>query len=276
MKKKISLLLGLAMIFTIFLTACGGNETGGEPGNDTGQLTVEDIVDKGKLIVGTNADYPPFQFHAIVDGKDEIVGFDIDLGKYIAEELGVEIELNDMEFNNLLGALDTGMVDIVIAAMNPSPERDANFTDVYYEVNLGVLVHKDNPSGITSIEDLAGKSIGVQIGTVQEEIAKTDFEGAEVVSLGINSDVMMNLKTKKIDCAIMESPVARAYAAVNDDIAYVEGIAIDSGTDGVAIAVKTGNDELTEKLNEIIADVIEQGLIEKWVKESEELSSQVL
>ena len=86
----------------------------------------------------------------------------------------------------------------------------------------------------------------------------------------------MNLKTKKVDCIIMESPVAKSYAQANDDIMVAEGIDIDSGTDGVAIAVKTGNDELTEKLNEIIADMISQGLIEKWFVEAEELSNEAL
>lgn len=300
MKKKLSLLLVVVLMFSIVLTACGdskGNDANGGNGSDvvdggnevednedennedenngTDQLTVQDIMDSGKLVLGTSADYPPFEFHALIDGKDEIVGFDIEIAKYIAEELGVELDIRDMEFDKLLGGLSTGMLDIVIAGMNPDPEREANFTDIYYEANLSVLITKDN-SEITAIEDLEGKSIGVQIGTVQEDIAKNDIKDSDVKSLGTNPDIIMNLKTNKIDCAIMETPVAESFAKVNDDIMLVEGLIIDSGTGGVSIAVKQGNDELTEKLNEILSEAKSQGLIEKWFIEANELIEQSL
>ncbi|NLN14558.1 MAG: transporter substrate-binding domain-containing protein [Tissierellia bacterium] len=287
MKKKISLLLALIMVFSVILTACGSNDANvgdtSDKGNGTqvenggnGQLTVQDIKDKGTIVLGTSADYPPFEFHAMINGKDEIVGFDIELAKYIADELGVELEIRDMDFDKLLGALATGMVDMVIAGMNPDPEREANFTDIYYEANLAVLIHKDNADKITKMEDLEGKSIGVQIGTIQEEVAKEEIKDAEVKSLGTNPDIVMNLMTNKIDCAIMETPVAESYAQVNEDIIVVEGLNFDIDSGGVAIAVKKGNDELTEKLNEIIAAAKEEGLLEKWFVEANELVNESL
>ena len=101
--------------------------------------TLEGIKNKGKIVLGTSADYPPFESHAMIDGKDEIVGFDIEIAKYIAEELGVELEIKDMDFDKLLGGLSTGMLDIVIAGMNPDPEREkeANFT--IFTMNLPIL-----------------------------------------------------------------------------------------------------------------------------------------
>lgn len=200
------------------------------------------------------------------------MGFDVEIAKYIAKELGVELEIRDMDFGSLLGALGTGMVDMVIAGMNPDPERDANFTDIYYEANLAVLVTKENPNNITKFEDLDDRKIGVQIGTTQEEIAQKSVNAKEVLSLDKNPDIVMNLKTNKIDCAIMETPVAEAFAKANDDLMLVEGLEIDSGTDGVAIAVKTGNDELTQKLNEILAEIKSKGLIEEWFTKADELS----
>lgn len=271
MKKKISLVLAVIMLFSIIVTGCGKDESNGKAENNE----LEKIIDNKKIVLGTNADYPPFEFHAIIDGKDEIVGFDIEIAKYIADELGVELEIKDMEFDKLLGGLSTGMLDFVIAAMNPDPEREANFTDVYYEANLSVLVTKDSTSEITTIEDLDGKSIGVQIGTTQEGIAQTDIKDADVKSLGTNPDIVMNLKTKKIDCAIMETPVAKSFAKVNDDLIIVDDLIIDSGTDGVAIAVKKGNDQLTEKLNEILAKIKSEGLMEKWFIEANELSDEI-
>ena len=180
-----------------------------------------------------------------------------------------------MEFDKLLGGLSTGMLDIVIAAMNPDPGRAANFTDIYYEANLAVLVAKDNTE-ITTVEDLDGKSIGVQIGTTQEDVARETINDADVKALGNNGDIIMNLKTNKIDAAIIEAPVAASYVSVNDDIMIVEGFELDSGSDGVAIAVKEGDDELTELLNEMLADMKEQGLIEKWFVEANEMVSNAL
>lgn len=278
MKKKISLLMVLILVLSSLLVACGKNNEGtanaAEKENTTEveSYTLEGIKKKGKIIVGTSADYPPFETHALVDGEDQIVGFDIEIAKYIADELGVELELVDMDFDKLLGGLETGMLDMVIAGMNPTPEREkeANFTDIYFETTLSVLIHKDSASEITSPEDLKGKSIGVQIGTTQEKVAKT-IENAEVLSLNLNADIVMNLKTKKIDCAVMEKVVAESFAKANDDLMVVEGITLDSGAEGVAIAVKKGNDELTEKLNEILADAKAKGLIDKWFVEANEL-----
>ncbi|HLS53443.1 MAG TPA: transporter substrate-binding domain-containing protein [Tissierellaceae bacterium] len=265
--KKVNLLIILLLITSLILTACGGKTDG------NGEKTVEDIKEAGKIVLGTSADYPPFEFHALIDGKDEIVGFDIELANYIAEKLGVELEISDMDFDSLITALGAGRVDMVIAGMNPDPEREANFTDIYYEANLAVLVMEDNPHGIKIEEDLNGKRIGVQIGTTQEDVA-SGLDAEEVLSLASNYDLVMNLKSNKIDCAIMELPVAQSFAKNNDDLIVVEGLEIDSGTDGLAIAVQKGNDQLTDFLNEIIAEVKEKGLIEEWMAKADELSSE--
>ena len=281
MKKRISLLLAVLMVFSIVLTGCANNESDVDTDTKKNDVqsegkSVQDIIDSGKLVFGTSAGYPPFEFHALIDGKDEIVGLDIDIAKHIADELGVELVIQDMDFDKLLGGLSTGMLDMVIAGMNPNPERDANFTDVYYEANLSVIVHKDNDANITKLEDLDGKNMAIQLGTTQEQIAKEDLKDVNVTSLPSNSDIVMNIKTKKVDCTIMETPVAKSFVEVNDDLMIVEGLDIDSGTTGVAIAVKTGNDEFTAKLNEILAKLKSEGQIDKWLVEAIELSTQGL
>lgn len=276
MKKKISLLMVLVLVLSSLLVACGDSkEVSSDENSEVESSTLEGIKNKGKLIVGTSADYPPFEFHKMINGKDEIVGFDIEIAKYIADQLGVELEIKDMDFDKLLGGLSTGMLDIVIAGMNATPERqeEANFTDVYYKSNHSVLIHKEDADKITTMEDLKGKSIGVQIGTVQENMAKTSIENADVLSLTTNPEIIMNLKTRKIDCAIMEDLVAKSFAKENDDLMVVESISIDPGGEGVAIALKKGNDELTEKLNEILADAKSKGLLDKWFVEANELSN---
>lgn len=276
MKKQISLFMIIILVLSSLLVACGkDNEANFKDNNsEIESYTLEGIKNKGKLIMGTSADYPPFEFHKMIDGEDTIVGFDIEIAKHIADELGVELEIKDMEFDKLLGGLSTGMLDMVIAGMNPDPEREANFTDIYYEANLSVLVNKEDESKITTLEDLEGKSIGVQIGTTQEEIAQEKIKDADVKSLSTNPDIVMNLKTKKIDCALMEAPVAESFAKVNEDIVVVEGLNIDTDANGVAIAVKKGNDELTEKLNGILAEAKSKGLLDKWLVEADELNNE--
>ncbi len=274
MKKKFSLLLVAVLMFSLVLTACGGNGSNVDNGkDDENTSTLQKIQDSGKIILGTSADYPPFEFHTMIDGKDEIVGFDIEIAKYIADELGVELVIQDMDFDKLLGGLSTGMLDMVIAGMNPDPGREANFTDIYYEANISVLAHKDNASQFTKVEDLYGKSVGAQIGTVQEDIARESIKDADVKALTTNSDIVMNLKTKKLQAGLLETPVAESYAAVNDDLLVIEDFVIDSGTGGVAVAVQKGDDELTQKLNEILEDIKSQGLIEKWFIEANKLVS---
>ena len=274
MKNKISLILVIVLLSSL-MVACGKNEANvGNEQTNVESYSLEGIKNKGKLVMGTSADYPPFEFHKMIDGKDEIVGFDIEIGKYIAKELGVELEIKDMEFDKLLGGLSTGMLDIVIAAVNPDPERakEVNFSDIYYESTHSVLINRKDEGNIFSLEDLNGKTIGVQIGTTQEKIAETKIEGAEVIALSSNSDIIMNLKTDKIDCAIMETGVAKAFAQTNNDLLVVDELIIDSGSEGVAIAIKKENDELTEKINEILAKAKSEGLIEKWVIEANELN----
>lgn len=272
----------IVLILSSLLVACGKpkeaaskEKNNKEESTKAESYTLEGIKNKGVLVLGTSADYPPFEFHTMINGKDEIVGFDIEVAKYIAEQLGVELEIKDMSFDKLLGALSTGMVDVVLAGMNPDPkrEKEVNFTDIYYEANHAVLISKDKESDIATIEDLNGKKIGVQIGTTQEKFAKESIKDATVVSLETNPDIVMNLKTNKIDGAIMELPVAKSFASVNEDLMVVDGITIDSNSGGVAIAIKKDNDELTEKLNEILADAKDKGLIDKWFIKANELNS---
>lgn len=128
------------------------------------EVSVEGTNKKEKLVLGTSADYAPYEFHKEIDGKDTIVGFDIDIAKAIAEDLGVELEIKDMSFDGLLEALVTGKIDFIIAGMTPTPERAENvdFSNIYYTAVNNILINKENMDKISSLEDLKGKKIGVQ------------------------------------------------------------------------------------------------------------------
>ncbi len=258
MNKKIKLLLIASMLLTFLLTACGKEELSG----------LEKIRDENKIVIGTSPDYPPFEF--IYEG--EIVGIDMELAKYLSKELGVEFEIKQMDFSNLINAIETGMVDIVLAGMNPSEEnkKGADFTDLYYESDFSILVKKPNKS-ISKIEDLKGKKVGVQMGTTQERMMR-ELNGVEVISLVSNPDIVMNLKSNKIDAAVMESPVTLSFESVNDDIEVVKGLEIKDDTGGMGIATRKGNKDLIDELNQIIAKAKEKGLIDQWFIKAEKLN----
>lgn len=260
--KKIIMIITIVMSLSM-LAGCGNGK--GD------KNSVEGIKAKGKLVMGTSADYPPYEFSVLEDGKEKIVGFDVALAKHIADELGVELEIKDMDFKNLIAALPSGKVDIVIAGMNPDPKRaeEVNFSDIYYNASHGVLIRKDMIDEIVSEDDLIGKKLGAQMGSMQEEIAE-GIKDADVKSLALTNNLLMELKANKIDAVIMEKPVAESYAKGNDDLMLVEGITIESGEGGSAIAMKKGNDELTKKINEILKDVEDKNLLDAWIVEAQE------
>ena len=136
--KKGLLKLVLGTMSILALAACGNtSDTADSSATDSAASTattdkLQEIKDKGKLVMGTSADYPPYEWHLIKDGKDEIIGFDIDIAQAIADELGVELEVKDMAFDGLIPALSTGKIDMIIAGMNATEERkqSVDFTDV--------------------------------------------------------------------------------------------------------------------------------------------------
>lgn len=297
MLKKNKLMMVLSIIMVMVLLASCGSKTGNEEGKEVveenkaeenkdenkeedkkeesnGKVdknSLEGILEKGKLVVGTSADYPPYEFIVLEGTKEKYVGFDISLSQYIADELGVELEVMNMDFGNLIASIPAGKVDIVLAGMNPDEVRkkSVNFSEIYHKSTQGVLIKKENIDLIKVEEDLVGKKLGAQMGAIQEEIAG-EIKDAEVKTLPLITNLLMELKTNKIDAIIMEKSVAESYAKQNEDLMAVEAIEIIADTEGSAIAIKKGNDELTEKINEILKDVEAKGLMDKWVVEAQE------
>ncbi len=261
--KKITVILAIVLTLSI-LVSCGSS---GE------KTTLDEIEERGTFIIGTSADYPPYEFHALIDGEDTIVGFDIMLAEYIAEEMGVELEIKDMDFKNLIGALSSGMIDAAIAGMSPDPERDINFSDIYYKATHGVLVKTDNADLIQVEEDLKGKNIGVQMGTIQEGIAE-EIEDANLTVLPLINNLIMEVQTERVDGVIMEKPVAEAYAKANPELMVVEEITIEDAEGGSVVGMKKGEDALTERINEILKQVEEENLLEEWIIEANKIQEE--
>ncbi|WIF95394.1 transporter substrate-binding domain-containing protein [Caminicella sporogenes] len=274
-KKFITVLLIGVMLFSF--TACQkGVSSENNSDKEVKKVSkLETIKKAGKLIVGTSADYPPYEFHYVNNGKDEIVGFDIAIANEIAKDLGVELEIEDIGFDGLLAALKGDKVDIVIAGMTPTEERkkSVDFSKVYYRAVQSVLVGSKDVDKFKTIDDLTGKVIGVQKGTIQEELAKTQIKDAKIESLTSIADLILQLKSGKVDAVIAEAPVAKAYAKNIDGI-EVSSIQLETDDNGSAVAVNKGNEDLVEAINKTLDKLMSENKIEEFVLEAIKLSEE--
>ncbi len=258
-KKVLS--LGMVAALAVSLAACGDG------------ATMKKIEKSGKLVIGTSADYAPYEYHTMINGKDTVVGVDISIAKEISKDLGVQLEIVDMGFDGLLAALNTDKVDIVIAGMNPDEKRRLafDFSKIYYEAKQGIMVRTSDKEKLKSIEDLKGKKVGAQLGTVQEKIAKEQIKDAELITLGKIPDLVMELKNKKIDALVVDLPVANGYVKNNNDLALTD-IAVKEDTGGFAIAVKKGNSDLVKLIDQSLDRLMKEEAIDKFVQEANEMN----
>ncbi|MBR7150336.1 MAG: transporter substrate-binding domain-containing protein [Oscillospiraceae bacterium] len=260
MKKIIA--LTLAMIMALSLVACGKKE-------EAPKSKIDQIKEAGVLVLGTSADYPPCEFHTTIDGVDTIVGSDIAIAQYIADDLGVELKVVDMAFDSLCISLSEGDFDIVIAGMNETPERAkaVDFTKGYYFGEQVVLVKKANEANYNSTDDLMDKKIAIQRGTIQEGVLKDlGVSSDNVVALVKYQDVLMELLDDKVDVAYIDNMPSLAFASAHDEL-MVKDIGIEYENEGQAIACQKGNAEFVEYLNGIVDELIEQDLVNQYIAE---------
>ena len=268
--KKGLLKLVLGTMSILALAACGNtSDTADSSATDSAASTattdkLQEIKDKGKLVMGTSADYPPYEWHLIKDGKDEIIGFDIDIAQAIADELGVELEVKDMAFDGLIPALSTGKIDMIIAGMNATEERkqSVDFTDVYYTQTDIVVIRKEDADKFTSEDSLKTAALATQKATVQETYLLETFPDAEIQSVPKWNTAIMSLTTGKVDAVMMVDTVAKQFIAQNDDL-MVANFDINSTPNAAAIAVAKNGGDLLETVNNIVGEMKESGKIEE-------------
>ncbi|EOT28908.1 ABC transporter permease subunit [Enterococcus saccharolyticus] len=232
----------------------------------------EKIQQKGELVVGLSADYAPYEFHAEIDGKDTIVGFDISIAQKIADDMGVKLHIEELGFDALLGALKTGKIDLIISGMAVTEERleEVDFSDTYMTMKQRVIVRKDDADKYQNTLDFDGVPVGVQKQTTQEALAQNELVGSIPTSLQKIPDVIMNLKNKKVDAAILEGPVAEAYVDRNSDLVFAD-VEFKDGNKDTAVAVPKNAPVLLESINTSIKEIKDQGLLEAYKKEANEL-----
>ena len=206
-----------------------------------------------KLYVGTNAEYPPFEY--LENGK--VVGLDADIVSEVMSRMKKEYKWSDMAFDGLIPALQTKKIDLVIAGMSITEERSkaVNFSIPYLQSDVAFVGNKKN--NITNIEALTGKTIGAELGTTKENSAKK-IKGAKVIAYNGNTPALVALKSNKIDAIVVDKSVADNYLKSNSDLMI---IGYQSG-ENKSIAVNKKDTKLLEKINTSLKEMLDDGTID--------------
>lgn len=275
MKKQI-LALSMAALMAAALTACSSKpagtaapettqaqtaeaapETEGETAEASEEATGGAEAAGGTLVMATNAEFPPYEYYE--DG--DIVGIDVEIAKAIAAKLGMELQIEDMAFDAIIPAVTSGKADFGAAGMTVTEERQRSveFTDTYANSNQVAIVKED--SDITGSDALAGKIIGVQLGTTGDALA-TEIKDATVERYNKGLEAVQSLTQGKIDAVVIDQATAEAFVKKTEGIKILEE---KMSEEEYAIAIKKGNMELVEKMNEAIKELKEEGKIDEIV-----------
>lgn len=287
MKKFLALLLALVMVFA--LAACGSeaSDPTADPNasatpaatpeateNPYEGMSLEEIIPEldfavdGKLTVGTSPDFAPYEFYALVDGEPQLAGFDMALAQYIADAIGVELNVVPMDFNGIIGELMTGNIDLGLAGFSPDPEREdsADFSDLYYMGGQSFVIRAADAEKYTSYEDFDGLSVGAQLGSIQYNLAMENTPNANIMGLTKVTDIVAELVSGHLEGAFIETVVAESYVKQYPDLMIAWEVEYD--TEGSAVAVQEGDAAWLAAVNLIIADAIESGKMDEFVAEA--------
>lgn len=272
MKKFLALML--AMIMALSLVACGGSETADETDTqDEGGIVT---VTPGKLTVATSPDFAPYEFYAIDDaGTPQLAGFDMALAQYIADYLGLELEVVPMDFDGTIMELANKAVDLGMAGYSPDPEREdaMDFSEIYYAGGQSFVCVQGNKDQFATLEDTnkAEYQIGAQIGSIQVKLANENSPEADIVELTKVTDIIAELLAGTLDGAYIETAVAESYAKNYPELCVVLPVPYDA--EGSVVGVSKGNAELLAGVNKAIAAALSDGSMDQFVAEANEAAS---
>ena len=250
MKKRILSIALVAVLAATLACACGKKESTG--------MTVND----GVLTMATNAYFPPYEYYE----GEEIVGIDAEIAKAVADKLGLELKIEDMEFDSIITAVQTGKADIGLAGMTVTDERkqSVNFSDTYATGIQVVIVTED--SYITSVDDLEGKKIGVQLSTTGDIYASDDYGEEFVEQYNKGADAVMALTQGKVDAVIIDNEPAKSFVAANEGLKILD---TEYVTEDYAACINKENTELLDAVNGALAELKEdgtlQGILDKYI-----------
>ena len=251
-------------------------EAGAESAEAESAAAAVETVTEGKLTVATSPDFAPYEFYAIgEDGTPTLAGFDMALAQYIADYMGLELEVITVDFDGVLSELQTKSVDLGMAGLSPDPKREniMNFSDIYYTGGQSLVTVKANAETYNSFEAInkPDVSVGAQTGSIQLDLANTNSPDADIISLPKVTDIIAELLAGKLDAAYIETVVAESYQKNYPDLEIVMDVPYDVA--GSAIGVSKDNDALLAAVNEAITAAIEDGSMDAFVAEANELAS---
>lgn len=304
MKKLLSLILALMLVLGVF-AGCSSEETvdpTDAPAVDTdptdapdvdptdapaasdeyASMTIDELkplietITDGKLTMVTSPDFAPYEFYALdAEGNPSLAGFDIALGQYIADYIGLELEIVTMDFNGTITELGMGNADIGMAGYSPDPEREdaMDFSIVYYEGGQSFVTNKENADKFTSLADAnkAEYQIGAQTGSIQYDLAVSNTPDADIVQLAKVTEIVTQVDANKLNGAFVETVVAQSYAKTYENLVVLFDVPYDQ--EGSVVGVKEGNAPLLAAVNLAIKAAIQDGSMAQFVAEANELAT---
>ena len=271
MKKLFTLTLAVLMVLGLF---AGCKPATSDTPNEFG------LVNAGKLTVAISPDFSPMEFvDPTKTGQDKFVGFDVSLAKFIAQELGVTLEIKPMDFDACQAAVETGKVDMSISGYSWTEKREKNYnlSDYYFagenETEQVLITLAENAGKYTTAESLKGVKVGAQGASLQEELVKSQLPESELV---LYTDINTGLQQlKKGDFAVMAVAIGNANALINNNPeAIMSGFqfVVDEKEANNLILLQKGDDKLTEKVNEILAKALAAGYYSTWYEEAQNIA----
>ena len=243
--KNMKIILSAAAVFVLagsMLAGCGSSSS-----------------DENTLVMATNATFPPYEY---VEG-DEIVGIDPEIAAAIADELGMELQIEDVDFDSIVAGVASGKYDMGMAGMTVDPDRleSVNFSDSYATGIQSIIVKEGSP--IQSVDDLSSSTkIGVQQGTTGAQYAADDYGQDAVVNFNKGADAVQALVTDKVDCVIIDNEPAKSFVEANPGLKILD---TEYAVEDYAICVAKDNDELLDKINDALAKLKEDGTVDEII-----------
>lgn len=258
----------VALLVLLVLAGCSGQETD----------LLTSIKEKGKITVALSPDYAPYEFiDPSKEGAERYVGSDVDLAKYIAKELGVELEIVAMSFSDIAPAISNKQYDIGLSGFTYNEERAevVDFTKAYDHSEAScqsVLVKKENLDNFKTLDNFNGKKVAAQNGSIQQSLVEAQLPDTQLQLITEINDGVLELKSGNVDGVAIACSTAPAITESNPDLVLTDVRFKVEGEDGTMIIVSKNQSELLNALNEIITDVDSKGLYTGWMKDATDLA----